>query len=123
MKISPLFAEWKSHSNNLQVTNMPSIRRGNCFHYPVQSNDRLNLLNGNSDHNTYTFIPNHWKWKDIANTSIINNADSLSSFTRIKNYIWATGGLGTCGKTIPEMKYSDRGLKMDLTPRIGFKVE
>ena len=92
-----LLAEWKNNSNSLQVTNMPSIIRGKCFHYPVQDNEQLNVLNGDTEHKTSTFIPNLRQWKDISNTTIINKVDTLACFTRIRNYIWVTGGLGTCG--------------------------
>ena len=57
----------------------------------------MNVLNGDSEYKTSTFIPNLHKWKDISNTSIINKVDTLACFTRIRNYIWVTGGLGTCG--------------------------
>ena len=77
---------------------MPNINSGNCFHYTVQYNNQLNVLNGDSEHKTNTFILNQWKWKDIANTSIIHDVNSLASITRIRNYIWVAGGLGTCGK-------------------------
>ena len=90
--------EWKNGSNNLQVRNMPEIKSGNCFYFPVQYNHQLNVLNGDSEHKTNTFILNQWKWKDIANTSIIHDVNSLASITRIRNYIWVTGGLETCGK-------------------------
>ena len=103
MQMSHLLAEWKNHSNSLQVTNMPSIQRGNCFHYPVQDKEQLNILNGDSEHKTSAFIPNLHQWKDISNTSIINKVDTLACFARIRNYIWVTGGLGTCGNQIFEI--------------------
>ena len=103
LQIFYLLAEWKNHSNSLQVTNMPSIICGNCFHYPVQDNEQLNVLNGDSEHKTSTFIPNLHQWKDISNTSIIRKVDTLACFTRIRNYIWVTGGLGSCGEQISEL--------------------
>ena len=96
--MSYLITEWKNNSNSLQVKNMPSINSGNCFYYPVQYNDQLIVINGDSKHKTNTFIPNKREWKAIANTSITNEVDSLASITRIRNYIWVAGGLGTCGK-------------------------
>ena len=98
--ISSLLTEWKNDSNNLDVRNMPGIKSGYCFYHPVLYNNQLNVLNGDSDHKTNTFIPNQWEWKGIANTSIIDKVDSLACITRIRDYLWVTGGLGTCGKEI-----------------------
>ena len=74
---------------------MPKLKPHDCFHYPIQDMDRLYALNGYSSHETMAFIPNLNTWKDIGGTNILSNADSYASFTRIRDYIWVAGGLGT----------------------------
>ena len=75
---------------------MPKLKAHDCFYYPIQDMDRFYALNGYASHETMAFIPNLNIWKDIGGTNILSNVDSYASFTRIRNFIWVAGGLGTC---------------------------
>ena len=79
---------------------MPKLKPHDCFYYPIQDMDRFYALNGYSSHETMALIPNLNIWKEIAGTNILSDVDSYASFTRIKNYIWAAGGLGNCNPLV-----------------------
>ena len=117
-------SEWNKNSSNLLVTSMPKLKPQDCFHYPIQDMDRLYALNGYSSHETMSFIPNLNMWKDISGTNILSNTDSYASFTRIRNYIWVAGGLGTTCSPLadwPGHQISIKGSHQSFLWRMGKK--